>query len=211
MTIGTSDIIATAAALVAVLAWIEAFKARRIQETEYNFHRSGDIRIEQFQYWADRDLPKESSQRDELKFVVKNVGRAFASEMNFAIDKHGLLYYVQLLIGLPPDTMRELTVVLTPNLELGEQELLLRYRYDDYRRHWGEITIKVPDGSQKHYGQYRRPKIISARLDGSRNPAILESSVFLSSMNRPKWYGRFTLPYQRWRFRRDHPELFKDK
>jgi hypothetical protein len=209
MTIGTSDLIATAAAFVAVLAWVESFRARRIQESDFNFQRSADIRIEQFQYWAESDLPREGPERDELRFVVKNVGHAFANEINFAVDIGGLLTYAQPLIGLPSGTKKQLTVILKPDPDLSEQTLLLRYRYDDYRRHWGEISLKVPSGTGRFYGQYRGPKIINAKLDGMRSATVLESDVFVTPMVIPRWYDRFTLPFRRWRLRRDHPELFK--
>lgn len=210
MTIETSDVIAAAAACAALFAWIEAARMRRIQERDFNFQRSADIRVGQVQYWADRDLPESRKKRDELRFRVKNVGRAFAAEVNFAVDDRGLLNYVQLGFGLPPGTERELTVVLSPNLELGEQKLLLRYRYDDFRRHWGEIVMKVHDGSHKLYGQYRQPKIAKAKLDGSRNLAMVQSDVFLTPMRYPQLHDPFTSPYRRWHIRRNHPEHFKD-
>jgi len=209
MSVGASELIAAFAAIVAVLAWIESFRARRIQESDFNLQRSADIRIEQFQYWSQRELPIESKERDELRFRVKNVGRAFASEMNFAVDLDGLLTYVQPVIGLPPGTQRELVISLKPDSELSEQTLLFRYRYDDYRRHWGEIFLEVPSGANHFYGEYRRAKIVKAKLDEKKNSAILESDVFATPMVIPRWYDWLTLPYRRWRFKRKHPELFR--
>lgn len=205
---GTPELIAALSAVAALLAWVESRRMRRAQERDFNFQRSADVRLEQFKYFTDRDLPETGTPRDELRFTVKNVGRMFAAEMNFAVDNRGLLTYVQPLIGLPPGPHTELSVKLSPDPALGPREILLRYRYDDYRRHWGEVRLMVPDGSEKYYGQYRRPRILSAQLDGTPNPALAESGVFETPMSRPRWYDGILWPYRRWRFRREHPEVF---
>lgn len=181
---------------------------RRAQDRDFNFQRSADVRLDRFKYFADRDLPTAPKARDELRFRVKNVGRAFAAEMNFAVDNGGMLHYVQIGLGMPPGPNQDLTVALPPDLTLGVREILLRYRYDDYRRHWGEIRLSVPDGSHERYGQCRQPRILSARLDGEPNPAMAESDVFMTSMTRPRWYDGLLRSYRRWRFRREHPDQF---
>ena len=179
---------------------------RRTQERDFNFQRSADVRLDRFKYFADDDSAPNA--RHELRFRVKNIGHAFAAEMNFAVDNGGMLHYVQSGLGLPPGPDRELTVALPPDPALAQRQILLRYRYDDYRRHWGEVRLSVPDVPHEHIGQYRQPRILSARLDGKRNPAIAESDVWVTPMALPRWYDGMLRPYRRWRFRREHPELF---
>ncbi len=205
---GTPELVAAVAAVAALLAWFESWRMRRTQERDFNFQRSADVRLDHFVYFADRDLPQGPAPRDELRFRVKNVGRAFAAELNFAVENKGLLNCVQMGLGLPPGVHSELTIVLSPDPELGPREIIFLYRYDDFRRHWGEVRLAVSDGSHKHYGQCRQPRILSARLDRAPNSAITESDVFMTPMRSPGWYDSLSLPFRRWRFRRDQPELF---
>lgn len=204
----TPKLIAAVSAAVALLALSETQRMRRAQERDFNFQRSADIRLDQFEYFAVRDLPLAPKPEDELRFRVKNVGRAFAAEMNFAVEINGLRHFVQNGLGLPPGVRSNLTVKLLPAPDLGKRELLFVYRYDDFRRHWGMVQLMVPNGSHKMYGQCRMPSIRSARLDTKVNPAIAESDVFTTPMHHPRWFDGPLRPYRRWRFRRDHPELF---
>lgn len=203
-----AELIAAVAAGAALLAWFETWRMRTLQERDFNFQRAADIRLHQFVYFAVRDLPPAPKPRDELRFTVENVGRAFAAEMNFAVDIDGYRHYVQNGLGLPPGVHSDLTVTLPPAPDLGERDLAFVYRYDDFRRHWGAIDLTVPDGADERYGHCRAARIRSARLDTKRNPAITESDVFMTPMRAPRWFDGLLRPYRRWRFRRDHPDRF---